>query len=71
MVIRILRYSDLQAAGVVNNRSTLYRWIRDYGFPSGFLIGPNSRGWVERDVERWLLDQGVLRNQVSGSRSDG
>ncbi len=54
MVPRILRFPDLKDAGIVNNRATLYRWIKDHGFPSGVLLGPNSRGWAENDVLDWL-----------------
>jgi predicted DNA-binding transcriptional regulator AlpA len=71
MVARILRYPDLEEAGVVSNRATLYRWIRDHGFPPGFLLGPNSRGWLEPDVEQWLSNRSACRDRVSGSRSDG
>ena len=54
MVNRVLRYTDLQEAGIVNNRATLYRWIKDHGFPQGILLGSNSRGWLESDVAKWL-----------------
>jgi predicted DNA-binding transcriptional regulator AlpA len=54
MVSKVLRFSDLKARGVVNNRATLSRWIKNYGFPAGFLLGPNSRGWYEEDVADWL-----------------
>ena len=49
-----LRYRDLAALGVVNNRVTLANWIRDRGFPPGQLTGPNSRTWGEDEVEAWL-----------------
>jgi predicted DNA-binding transcriptional regulator AlpA len=51
---RRLRYRDLVALGIVNNRPTLQNWIRDRGFPAGQLTGPNSRTWDEGDVQRWL-----------------
>ena len=54
MVPRILHFPDLKYAGIVNNRTTLYRWIKDHGFPPGVLLGPNSRGWAENDVLDWL-----------------
>jgi hypothetical protein len=54
MVSNVLRFSDLKARGVVNNRATLSRWIKKYGFPSGFMLGPNSRGWYEHELEEWL-----------------
>jgi predicted DNA-binding transcriptional regulator AlpA len=54
MLNPILRYNDLKRSGVVNNRATLYRWIKYHGFPPGVLIGPNSRAWSEKDVLDWL-----------------
>ena len=53
-VERRLRYHDLLALGVVNNRVTLQNWIRQRGFPPGQLTGPNSRTWSEREVQAWL-----------------
>jgi predicted DNA-binding transcriptional regulator AlpA len=49
-----LRFRDLVERGVVRNRPTLQNWIRDRGFPSGQLTGPNSRTWGEDEVEDWL-----------------
>jgi predicted DNA-binding transcriptional regulator AlpA len=51
---RRLRYRDLIALGIVNNRRTLLNWIRDRGFPPGQLTGPNSRTWGEDEVQAWL-----------------
>ena len=53
-MIKFLRYSDLQAAGIVLNRMTLSRWIRHYGFPPGILLGPNTRAWPADEVEAWI-----------------
>ena len=33
--------------GIVTNRATLYRWIKDHGFPEGFLLGANNGGGGE------------------------
>jgi predicted DNA-binding transcriptional regulator AlpA len=49
-----LRYRDLKAEGIVSNRATLGNWIRDRGFPSGRLIGPNTRMWPEDEVRAWI-----------------
>mgnify|MGYP001588603217 CR=1 FL=1 len=54
MIKTHLRFTDLQARGIVDNRTTLNRWVRDYGFPAGALVGPNTRLWVVADVEAWL-----------------
>ena len=48
-----LRFADLKARGVVNNRTTLARWVRDYGFPPGTKIGPNTRAWTEDVIEAY------------------
>jgi predicted DNA-binding transcriptional regulator AlpA len=49
-----LRYRDLVALGLVNNRPTLRNWIRDRGFPQGRLVGPNSRLWDEGEIQAWI-----------------
>jgi predicted DNA-binding transcriptional regulator AlpA len=55
--MRYLRFHDLVARGILNNRTTLSRWIKRYGFPPGILIGPNTRAWDAVEVERWLAER--------------
>jgi len=52
--MQYLRFADLKRAGIVRNRTTLYRWIRDYGFPAGIMLGPNTRAWPAHEVDAWL-----------------
>ena len=52
-----LRFNDLCERRIVRNRTTLYRWIKERGFPSGILLGENTRAWPEEDVEAWLAEQ--------------
>ena len=54
---KFLRYADLEALGIVNNRVTLSNWIREQGFPLGILAGPNSRLWPADEVEAWLASR--------------
>lgn len=54
---RKLRYDELVARGVIRNRTTLYRWIRECSFPPGQLIGPNTRVWDEAEVDAWLASR--------------
>jgi len=54
MTVKYLRYGDLVERQIIGNRTTLSRWIRDYGFPAGVLLGPNSRAWRSDEVEAWL-----------------
>jgi hypothetical protein len=63
MVNCILRYTDLQEAGIVNNRATLYRWIKHHGFPQGILLGPNTRAWPEDDVKKWIQSRPLVIGQ--------
>ena len=57
MVTTYLRFADLAERQIVNNRTTLHRWIRDYGFPPGILLGPNTRAWPADQVEAWLEER--------------
>jgi len=52
--MKYLRYADLKARGIVNNRANLGNWIKKYAFPCGQMIGPNTRVWTEAEVEAWL-----------------
>ena len=54
-----LRFRDLVAHGIVNNRVTLGHWIQRHGFPPGQLTGPNSRTWGEDEVQDWLARRPV------------
>ena len=53
-MLKLLRFKDLKALGIVDNRVTLSRRIKDQGFPPGFLLGPNSRAWTEDEIEAHL-----------------
>lgn len=59
MATKYLRYADLVERQIVNNRTTLQRWIRDYGFPPGVLLGPNTRAWPVDQVDAWLAARAV------------
>ena len=48
---KILRFADLKERGIVSNRVTLARWIKNNNFPPGFMLGPNSRAWTEETIE--------------------
>lgn len=52
-----LTFADLVARGIVSNRTTLMRWQRDQGFPTGQLNGPNSRRFSEDEILNWLASR--------------
>lgn len=61
--MRLIRYPDLVAKGIVNSRMTLKRLIDDQGFPPGILVTPNARAWNEADVDTWLANRPVGRKR--------
>jgi predicted DNA-binding transcriptional regulator AlpA len=61
--MRLIRYPDLVARGIINSRMTLKRLIDSQGFPPGILVTPNARAWNEVDVDTWLANRPVDRKQ--------
>jgi predicted DNA-binding transcriptional regulator AlpA len=56
-----LRFRHLKALGIVSNRQTLSRWLKDYAFPPGQMIGGNSRVWRRADVDAWMAAAGKTK----------
>lgn len=54
MLPKLLKFKDLKALGIVNNWTTLQRWIDAGHFPSGIKLGENTRAWTEQSVAEWL-----------------
>ncbi len=48
---KYVRFKDLSEMGLVNNWTTLRRWIKAGHFPPGRMIGPNSRAWTEDEIK--------------------
>jgi len=66
MAYTLLRFRDLKSRGIVNNHMTLKRWIEREGFPTGFMIGPNSRAWHESAVLAWLASRPIENKLMRG-----
>jgi hypothetical protein len=47
------RYSYLVQRGLVNNRASLRNRIKNHNFPSGTLIGPNTRAWTDEELDEY------------------
>jgi len=60
-IVKHLRFPDLVDAGIVANRVTLGRLIKNNNFPPGRLLGQNTRAWTEPEVEAWLASRPVVR----------
>src|SRR5262249_19699472 len=59
--MKLIRYNDLRARGIVKNRVTLRRWIASNGFPAPFRLGRNTIAWPEEAVRAWLDTRGEPR----------
>jgi predicted DNA-binding transcriptional regulator AlpA len=57
MSLELLRFKDLRRLGVVSSWPQLRYMQERYGFPTGLLLGANSRAWRAIDVERWLASR--------------
>lgn len=52
--MKLLRFKDLKARGIVNNHPQLRRMIDNYGFPPGIKLGENSTAWKDTLVDNWV-----------------
>jgi predicted DNA-binding transcriptional regulator AlpA len=59
--VKLIHYADLVAKGIVNSRMTLKRLIDNQGFPPGIRVTPNSRAWIEEDVDAWIVGRPSAR----------
>ena len=62
--MRLLRFKDLRERVIVRNRATLKRWQDELGFPTGFMIGENSRVFGEDDVNAWLVERAAKTGET-------
>jgi prophage regulatory protein len=66
---KMVRFAQLNAAGIVPNRTTLGRWSKDYGFPKPIELGPQSVAWYEDEVLDWIAQRKVEREAREAVRS--
>jgi predicted DNA-binding transcriptional regulator AlpA len=60
--MQLLRFADLKARKIVNNRMTLTRWMQSNGFPQPLRLGANSVAWSEAEVMTWLSQRAADRS---------
>jgi prophage regulatory protein len=59
--MRILRLRQVIALTGFS-RSTLYRYIQNQQFPNQVRLGPRIVGWLEDEVNDWILEKVQFRN---------
>jgi prophage regulatory protein len=62
MAEQILRRRQVELRIGVS-RSTIYAWIGKGDFPAPVRLGTRAVGWLESDVERWLVERQRLVTQ--------
>ena len=55
----LYRFPDLKRLGIVNNYTTLLRWIDTGDFPAGRMLGANTRAWLVSEIEDWIASRPV------------
>ena len=62
--MRILRLPAVMAR-TGYSAMTLWRKERDGTFPRRVKLGPNSVGWIESEIERWIESRIAERDAAS------
>jgi predicted DNA-binding transcriptional regulator AlpA len=53
----LLRFGNLQERRIADSWAQLKRLIDRHGFPTGRMLGPNTRAWTDEEVEVWLANR--------------
>ena len=62
---RLVTYTDLVAAGYVNNRTTLRRRILRGEFPAPIRVGSRNVAWLKDEVDGWEATRIADRDRVT------
>ncbi|WP_429497099.1 AlpA family phage regulatory protein [Robbsia andropogonis] len=54
--LRVLRLADLSAK-VGMRKSAIYQMMSENAFPRPFKLNARAVGWLESDVDAWILDR--------------
>jgi prophage regulatory protein len=62
---KILRLPAVKAKTGLS-RSTIYARVAQGTFPAALILGPNTVGWLEADVEAWIEKQIAASRRLQG-----
>ena len=60
--ISILRRKKVEKR-VGLSRSTIYSKIREGSFPKPINLGPRAVGWIEDEIDDWIMDRVETRDR--------
>jgi hypothetical protein len=66
MSLRLNRYRDLKARGIVTSWVQLKRMIEFYGFPPGKMLTPNCRTWTDQEIDAYYASRPVTGPELRG-----
>jgi predicted DNA-binding transcriptional regulator AlpA len=61
-----VRFADLKRMGIVQNWTTLSRWIAKGSFPQGRYLGANSRVWLVEEIDAWIASRPTTKDGAHG-----
>jgi prophage regulatory protein len=59
--LRILRLPDVMMR-VGLRRASIYAYVKDGRFPAPISLGARAVGWIESEVDGWVIDRIRRRN---------
>jgi prophage regulatory protein len=68
--VRVLRQKQVLALLGIS-ASTLWQWIKDNQFPAPIALGPNTKAWLEDEIDQHLLERAKERDRKRGEAGAG
>jgi predicted DNA-binding transcriptional regulator AlpA len=65
--MRLLRFADLKASGIVQSWPQLKNLVEKAGFPPGRMLSSNCRTWDEEEVDAWYRTRPVEGPEPRGA----
>ncbi len=62
---RVLRLPAVKAKTGLS-RSTIYARVAQGTLPAAIVLGPNTVGWLEADIEAWIEKQIAASRRLQG-----
>ncbi|MGF6153705.1 helix-turn-helix transcriptional regulator [Pseudomonas tolaasii] len=59
--MKIIRLKDVIGSTGLG-RSTIYKYVAEGAFPKPVSLGDRCVGWVESEVQGWILDRVIERD---------
>ena len=59
--MKIIRLKDVIGSTGLG-RSTIYKYVAEGAFPKPVSLGDRCVGWVESEVQGWMLDRVIERD---------